>query len=279
MDPKIYLICFADSRLKRSVSRIKSEIKDFTVIDNTFFFSEQDLSPSFKKEFHPIRHRRGYGYWKWKPYLVKSMLGKIEDGDILMWSDVGNMFNTKGKDRFMEYIKMARENETGIVAFSQTGNLERTWTKGDLFYHLNVYNNLHFTDTFQIWAGAFILGKTPSSIELVNRWFDIHSNYYDLTTDKRSKTPNLEGFIEHRHDQSVFSLLVKSYNSALINSNEVYAGEGGWEAQHSFPIWGCRKKDFNQNKLLKALLSPYKYLSRKYLTYFERMDINKDFEW
>ncbi len=104
-------------------------------------------------------------------------------------------------------------------------------------------------------------------------------NHYDLTTDKRSKTPNLKGFIEHIHDQSVFSLLVKSYNSVLINSNEVYAGEGGWEAQHHFPIWGCRKKDFKRNKFLKLILSPYKWLSQKYLSYFEQMEINNDFDW
>ena len=279
MNSKIYVICFADSRLINSVNRLKSELKDFTIIDTTYFFSEQDLDSSFKKELHSIRHRRGYGYWKWKSYFVKKMMDKINSNDILIWSDVGNTFNSQGEHRLMEYIEMSRTNKSGIVAFSQNGNTEKTWTKGDLFHHFKVYDEPLFTDTDQIWAGAFILRKTPNSIELVNRWFDIHMNHYDLTTDKKSNIPNLNGFREHRHDQSVLSILVKSYNSILINSNEVYAGEGGWEALKDSPIWGCRKKDFKQKRILKKALIPYKWISRKYLSVFEKMDINKDFKW
>lgn len=157
MNSKIHVICFADSRLKKSVNRLKSEIEDFTIIDTAYFFGEQDLDSSFKKEFYPIRHRRGYGYWKWKSYFVKKIMDEINSDDILIWSDVGNIFNSRGEHRLMEYIEMSHANRTGIIAFSQNGNTERLWTKGDLFNHFKVYDDPHFTDTDQIWAGAFIL--------------------------------------------------------------------------------------------------------------------------
>lgn len=279
MSSKINFICFADSRLQNSVNRLHSEIKAFTMIDSAYFYSEKDFEPFFRKELHQIRHPRGYGYWKWKSYLVKKTIDKMNENDIVIWSDVGNVFNNKGKQRFLEYLEMVHKSETGIVAFLQEGNCEKWWTKGDLFKFLNVYDAPSYTDTPQIWAGAFILKKTPTTIELINRWYDIHMNHYDLTTDKRSKVPNLSGFREHRHDQSVFSLLIKSYNSILINANEVNCGEGGWEKQERYPIWGCRKKDFHQSKMIKKLLAPYKWITNRYLVVFEQMDFNQEFKW
>lgn len=279
MNPKIYLICFADSRLQKSTNRLKGEVSNFKMIDEVHFYGEEDLEPSFKKDFHPIHYRRGYGYWKWKPYFVKRIFEQMNQNDIVIWSDVGNVFNIKGEQRFLEYIDMLCKNETGILFFRQEGNIERYWTKGDLFRFFNVQDNPAFTDSSQAWAGCFILRKTAISQEFVNRWYDVHMNHYDLTTDKRSQSPNLPGFRENRHDQSVFSLLVKSYDSIQISSNEVYCGERTWEQMEPYPIWGARKTEYKKNRILNLILNPYKWLQRKYMVAFEDMYFNKEFKW
>lgn len=279
MNSKIYLICFADSRLQESINRLKNEVKNFKMIDEVHFYTEKDFDPAFKKEFHPTRHLRGYGYWKWKPYFVKTMLDRVNWDDIIIWSDVGNVFNIDGEQRFKEYVDLIQANETGILYFRQEGNIEKWWTKGDLFKFFNVYDNPRFTDSSQAWAGCFMLRKTPLSQQMVDRWYDIHMNHYDLTTDKRSQAPNLPGFRENRHDQSVFSLLVKSYNSIELSSTEVYADSRGWEAQKAFPFWGARKKEFKGNKLQKNILIYYKWIYRIYLALFEDMDLDKKSEW
>lgn len=279
MSSKIYFICFADSRLQKSINRLKNEVKDFKMIDEVYFYTEKDFDPYFKKEFHPIRHLRGYGYWKWKPYFVKKIFDQINVDDIVIWSDVGNIFNIRGEQRFKEYLNMVRKNKTGILYFRQEGNVEKLWTKGDLFKFFNVYEDPAYTDSYQAWAGCFILRKTDMSQQLVDRWYDIHMNHYDLTTDKRSQVPNLSGFRENRHDQSVFSLLVKSYDSIQISSTEVYGGEKGWKTQVLFPIWGARKKEFKGNKITKKIETYYKWFYRKYLIFFENMHIDKLSEW
>ena len=43
---------------------------------------------------------------------------------------------------------------------------------------------------------------------LVNRWYELCCNYH-LIDDSPSIAPNLPEFIEHRHDQAIFSLLTK----------------------------------------------------------------------
>lgn len=111
MNSKIYLICFADSRLQESINRLKNEVKNFKMIDEVHFYTEKDFDPAFKKEFHPTRHLRGYGYWKWKPYFVKTMLDRVNWDDIIIWSDVGNVFNIDG-----EYIfRSIPVHKSGVV--------------------------------------------------------------------------------------------------------------------------------------------------------------------
>lgn len=57
--------------------------------------------------------------------------------------------------------------------------------------------------TLQLWGGCFILMKSKITEKLLIDWNDIRLNHIDLFTDKKSAQPNLEGFHENRHDQSI----------------------------------------------------------------------------
>ena len=49
------------------------------------------------------------------------------------------------------------------------------------------------------------------TVDLVNEWYNISCNYH-MIDDTPSIIPNVGSFKEHRHDQSIFSLLTKKYN-------------------------------------------------------------------
>ena len=51
--------------------------------------------------------------------------------------------------------------------------------------------------------------KNSYSIDFLNSWINIFENHFNLIDDSPSKIKNFEGFVENRHDQSVFSLLCK----------------------------------------------------------------------
>ncbi len=82
--------------------------------------------------------------------------------------------------------------------------------KGDLFEFLNVKSGDSVIESNQYLSGCIFLKKNIITLTLTKQWYDISFYHYDLITDKRSKVPNYDGFIENRHDQSVFSLLAKS---------------------------------------------------------------------
>jgi len=60
-------------------------------------------------------------------------------------------------------------------------------------------------------AGALLFLLCDETRNLVNEWYDVACDYHYID-DTPSISRNLTNFIEHRHDQSVFSLLTKKYN-------------------------------------------------------------------
>ncbi len=51
---------------------------------------------------------------------------------------------------------------------------------------------------------------------IIDFWYNIGCNYH-MIDDSPSIKENYNNFIEHRHDQAIFSLLLKKYN---ITSNK-----------------------------------------------------------
>ena len=49
----------------------------------------------------------------------------------------------------------------------------------------------------------------------------LKDEYKNLIDDTSSKSKELKTFIEHRHDQSMFSLVCKKFNTHLLSATEM----------------------------------------------------------
>jgi len=72
----------AVSRLVRQANALNifTEVKGYTaeyLQDDEYFFNKH---VSFINN-----NRRGFGYWIWKPYIIKQWMDKMEDGDVLFY--------------------------------------------------------------------------------------------------------------------------------------------------------------------------------------------------
>ena len=181
-------------------------------------------------------NRRGYGYWVWKSYLVNKTLDKMNDGDILLYCDVGCEYNINAKDRLNEYIDIVNNSESGILSF-YLPYPEYEWTKNDLFKYLECSDDIK--NSCQNITTFFLLKKCPNSINFANKFYETCCNY-NLINDSQSITHNHKIFKEHRHDQSVFSCLCKIYNSEKIEDASYYIN---WnEAGLNSPILAKRNR-------------------------------------
>ena len=69
-------------------------------------------------------------------------------------------------------------------------------------------------------GGIIFIRKCAESLELIRKWRGLFYENFSLVDDSPSKSPNFKGFIEHRHDQSVWSLLVKTNNIRYLSHLE-----------------------------------------------------------
>jgi hypothetical protein len=212
-----------------------------------FKYTDDDLrnDPEFwnKHEKFMDSHPRGYGHWLWKPWLIHKTMQSLQDDDILIYADAGCTINHKGSEKLNEYIKMVQENEFGLLLFTLTDDdmhSEHKWTKATTLSALHA--TLEDTYSKQLMATVMIIKKTSHTTSFVKDWYDLCSNYI-LIDDTLTNHEHPE-FNDHRHDQSVFSLLVKKCLrqdvKPVVIPDETYF----WPNWHidgiNYPIWATR---------------------------------------
>lgn len=270
MENKVVFATFADNKYLKSLERIEKEAQAFNCIDEIYIFHEKDLDKSFTKLIKPWLYRRGFGYWRWKAYFVQKVFEKLAEGDILIWADAGCELSQSGEQTLYEWIEKSKYANSGLVVFQQDLTIG-AYTKGDLLDFMNVSNEEKAQGQFL--GGTWILRKNAYSKNLVFKWLDICTNYGDLITDKKSISPNSMEFVEHRHDQSVFSILALRSNPIIISASSL-------NAENNSPILLSRKKERTFWGAIKERIQlPFRFLIGYYLKYFKGFYFKNRIAW
>jgi len=162
-----------------------------------------------------LRQERGAGYFLWKPYLIlRTLKRRMNDGDILVYCDSDARF-VNAIDPLLPLL--FAQPEPRIVAFSlEDWRLNRFWTKRDCFYLLGLDASA-YADAKQVAGSFFICHRSKAVIAFVEEWLAGAADARILTDAPNvCGLPNYPGFREHRHDQSVLSLLVRKHALATI---------------------------------------------------------------
>lgn len=235
---RLHLCSFGDSRFKVSRERLMEQAEDFDLFDTIHFYNEYDLSESFRQDFQDQLHAgvRGFGYWVWKPRIILDTLNTMDNGDVLLYVDMGCHLNSRGKEKLLAYWEEVKHNESGfLVSQLESMRKECFWTKGDLLDYFQVRGQEYMYSP-QYQAGVIFIRKEPKTIALIQFWMDMYYEDFHLMDNTLSQSPNEEGFVEHRHDQSVLSLLLKRYGTSVIPLEEI--DRPSWNLYTRFyPVW------------------------------------------
>lgn len=170
-------------------------------------YSKKDIDNQFYNEYKNILEQsRGAGYWLWKPYFINKKLEELNEGDYLFYSDSGVFFR-KNVDVLIEVLE---KNDQDIMGF-QLPLIESQWTKKELIHDMDC-NKARFTESNQILASYILIKKTNFSISFFQEFLDVSCNEINITDKYDNSVKQDDDFIEHRHDQSIFSLLYKKYS-------------------------------------------------------------------
>jgi hypothetical protein len=218
---RVHFVTFGcDVYFKNSRARLAKEAAETGWFDKIFIY-HPELLESYRngRDFN----NRGAGYWWWKSKVQLLALSQIDDGDLLLYLDAGFHINKHAKlefDRFVERVT----NNVGLLVYNCGNSIEKYWTKRDLFKLLEC-DTIEYTDSPQIASGAVLCQKNKLTMHLISE-YDRLSNIGHAFDDTPSFNQNYDGYVEHRHDQSVFSLLVKKIykdkDIELVNHAQVY---------------------------------------------------------
>jgi len=218
---KKHLIVFGTENYSNSIdSLIKSSNNYF---DEYHIFGKSDIDEEFyKKNKSILDQNRGAGYWLWKPYFIYKVLKKINNKDIVFYVDAGNMFLT---DPTFLYEKLKDNN--GIILFDNRDGMTNGESaqnfiscKKDSFVLMNCDTDefifgKHLNASYQIYQ------KNNNSLLFIDEYLNYCQNINILTDLPNQYGSNYPGYYDHRHDQSVLSLLsIKHKITPLVDPSE-----------------------------------------------------------
>ena len=123
--------------------------------------------------------------------------------------------------------------------------VEKYWVKQDLITYLQIPQNSNILNTNQIQACIVMMSKCDKIIDIYNKCVYISEiNNYHYIDDNKSIESNSPNFREHRHDQSVLSLLIKLAGLANYDIDKYSTYHSAWDKVrvNNTPILGIRNR-------------------------------------
>ena len=204
---------FGNTEMINAGKRLSEQALQFNLFHHIYNFKYPDLETwapkTFVKyqEFLSVNHK-GFGYYAWKPELVHNVLNRDSEIDGIIWLDAGCelFYSPWNKSRLSRYLTTTSKD--GYLAY-QLDYPESHYTKNDLFNFFSADPWMKYSPQFQ---ATFIGLHGLRGKQIAQKWFkssiaDIHN----LNLVESNSPENLD-FIEHRFDQSVFSLTMKTMN-------------------------------------------------------------------
>ena len=192
--------------------RLIKQAKSLKVFTETYLLTDSDLrlqnqkwqqwSSRLEKQDIPNRyHQAG------KAFLIQHLINdKCQESDVIMYADVGCELvnNSFSRIKIKKLINLAKF-QGGIA--EQLAYPEENYTKSELLKYFGNSNEL--SKSGQVQNSYFILRCDTKTRNLVDQWVDIINPTTGLWRDPVERTLEAPCFVDHRRDQSIFSLLWK----------------------------------------------------------------------
>lgn len=149
----------------------------------------------------------GAGFWFWKAALFEHHLNLLDEGDFVIFSNVGFWDHLPWLYEMLETMMSRQANMGAYCNFFP----ENEWTKRELYELLcsHIPDRFMPNDRSNQYTGHFlVLRKSQGTMDFVQRFTRLSANYH-LISDEQSILPEYPEFREHRRDQSIISLLLK----------------------------------------------------------------------
>ncbi len=242
MSQKLYFLTFGagGTDYYDAVERLCGQAADFGCFTKIIKITDKDLEKDTEfwekhKDFI-ANNKRGFGYWLWKPYIIYKTLLDMSENDLLLYLDCGCELYKPKMNIFLSQINLVNQK---YILGTFAGSNDLNYTKADLYYKFNLENNTDLLQKNHMQAGALFMKNCKLIQGLFKKYYEYSCDYH-LIDDSPSIIRNHFSFREHRHDQSIFNMLVKKLK--LHNYDLIATNQG---IDYRVPIWYARNKTGN----------------------------------
>ncbi|MFN3525785.1 MAG: hypothetical protein ACK4YU_06815 [Paracoccus sp. (in: a-proteobacteria)] len=157
-----------------------------------------------------LEQPRGAGYWLWKPWIILQKLRECGPDDIVIYNDAGR-YQRGSFAQFPAFPHAAAElcamlPKRFIHGFISTWQVQGQYTKRDAFILMDA-DTEEQRYASQVCAGPLLFMPSPESFEFLETWLRYCQDPRALTDQPDELGAPHDEFREHRHDQSVGSIL------------------------------------------------------------------------
>lgn len=206
-----------------AAKRLARDVNSFTNPMATLNLQIKDISyfnPSIGSQINNLakQYKRGYGYWSWKAAAV-NLASHLFPNKYILYIDAGSSLNLveNASAIWTDWRNFVEEH--GALAWQLNNHPEYAWTKKELLDRLNVGDRIVTSN--QIQSGFVFLAPNMQNKSLLKEWQELsleESGFFLTDEIKIQQHPN---FLEHRHDQSILSLIWKKLElSHLLDTTD-----------------------------------------------------------
>ncbi|KQR33628.1 hypothetical protein ASF91_06510 [Rhizobium sp. Leaf155] len=200
-------VSYATPNFSQAAQLIKKSALRMGIAQSRIYSPDEPIITRLTESYpHIMRQQRGAGYWLWKPYIIGDILDNVVDGTVVIYTDVAMTFisDPAPLERLVQDFPVALFHLVPVHKMS-------TWTKRDCFIALGADSET-FWDMPQLTAAFQVYRACDEAREFISALKIATSNQIQLTDAPNSLgKPNLSDFRDHRHDQSILTILAHRY--------------------------------------------------------------------
>ncbi len=199
------LLTYSDQNYRPIQAKLVEHAIALQAFDYLYTESRSDLEETiFYQENKAILDLpRGAGYWLWKPFLILQKLMTLREGDVLLYMDSADWIEEGHELRQAALELMADKS----IYLTEGAFKNSDWTKRDTFVMMGC-DKPEYHNAIQMEAGIILVKRDRETIDFLNEWLGWCKNAAVITDqDNVCGQPNLDGFKDHRHDQSILTNL------------------------------------------------------------------------
>jgi hypothetical protein len=215
----ITFVTFGTAEFAKAKSTLLSDARKCGYFTRVVGYAPEDLekTPEFQTLTDVIRNtKRGWGYWWWKPYIIRREMELVGHDDLVFYSDAGRYYGGQRIDDYVRFIleKYKHTGFTGVEVPYYGPN--QIWTKPECFEVLGC-DLEEFRSCPQIQPTFVMWKKNAANMRHLAEW-EYWCREPRAVADPEPGSPISNPLYRaHRHDQSIITLLTRKHKLPYIS--------------------------------------------------------------